>query len=100
VAIRVIVEFRAEPGRRAELVTALGDVMARIGTDIPGFLGSTVHAALDSPDVLVEIAEWESADAQAAAVKQAMESGTYGHVFELLAEPPRATRVARLDEQA
>jgi hypothetical protein len=54
---------------------------------------------LDSPDALIEIAEWDSADAQAAAVGQAMESGVYGPVFELLAAPLKATRIGQLDER-
>jgi len=47
---------------------------------------------LDSPDALVEIAEWDSADAQAAAVERAMESGIYAPVFDLAASL-NATRV-------
>ena len=62
----------------------------------PGFLGSTQYEMLDSPDGLVEIAEWESAEAQAAAVEQATVTGVYAPVIELVAapsEPPEsATR--------
>lgn len=98
-AIRVIVEFQAKPGARGELASALDDIMAILGPDVPGFLGSTLYEVLDSPDALIEIAEWASADLQAAAVEQAMASGVYGPVFELVAAPLKATRIGHLDER-
>ena len=98
-AIRVIVEFQAKPGARGELASALDDIMATLGPGIPGFLGSTLYEMLDSPDGLIEIAEWASADAQEAAVAQAMASGVYGPVFELVASPLKATRIGQRDER-
>ena len=99
-AIRVIIEFQAKPGTRAELAGRLESIREALGPNIPGFRGSTLHEALDSPDVLVEIADWESADAQAAAVEQAVDSGVYAPVFELVAAPPRAVRIGQPDERA
>ena len=98
-AIKVIVEIQAKPGARSELASKLEDVTATLGPSIPGFLGSTLYEVLDSPDALIEIAEWDSADAQAAAVGQAMESGVYGPVFELVAAPLKATRIGQHDER-
>lgn len=98
-AIRVIVEFQAKPGAGGELASVLHDIMATLGPGIPGFLGSTLYEVLDNPDALIEIAEWASADAQAAAVEQAMASGVYGPVFELVATPLKATRICQLDER-
>jgi len=100
VAIRVIVEFQAKPGARGELASALDDIMATIGPGIPGFRGSTLYEVLDDPDALIEIAEWDSADAQAAAVEQAMASGVYAPVLELVGAPLRATRIGQRDERA
>ncbi len=94
-ALRVIVEFQAKPGARAELASALEGVMAALGP-IPGLVSSTLYEVLDTTDALIEIADWESAEAQAAAVARAMESGVYGRAFELVAVPPRATRVRRV----
>jgi heme-degrading monooxygenase HmoA len=65
-SIKVAVEFQAKPGKRAELRSLLGSMAAAHGPGAPGFLGSTVYEALDSADGLIEIAEWESAEAQAA----------------------------------
>ena len=70
------------------------------GPSAPGFLGSTVYEALDSSDILVEIAGWETAEAQAAAVAAASAEGVYAPVLELVelrsgprgSVDPRATR--------
>jgi quinol monooxygenase YgiN len=91
--IKVIVEFQARPGARAELKNLLEGISATHGPAAPGFLGSTVYEVLDSADGLVEIASWESAEAQAAAVKQASDSGVYAPVVELVAAPFKATRI-------
>ena len=92
-AIKVVVEFLAKPGGRAELKSLLKGISATLGPDTPGFLGSTVYEILDSPDGLVEIADWESAETQAAAVAKALASGVYAPVMELVAAPFKATRI-------
>jgi quinol monooxygenase YgiN len=60
-AIKVIVELQAKPGKRAELKNLLESVVAKYGPGQPGFLGSTRYEVLDNPDIVVEIADWESA---------------------------------------
>ena len=64
--IKVVIEFQAKPGERAKLKELLAEISAAHGPRAVGFLGSTVYEAIDSPDGLVEIAEWESAEEQAA----------------------------------
>ena len=91
--IRVIVQFQAKPGRRAELRQLLESISATHGPTAPGFLGSTVYETLDSSDGLVEIADWESAAAQADAVQRATATGVYAPVVELVASPFTATRI-------
>ena len=91
--IRVIVQFQAKPGRRAELRQLLESISATHGPTAPGFLGSTVYETLDSGDGLVEIADWESAAAQADAVQRATATGVYAPVVELVASPFTATRI-------
>jgi hypothetical protein len=73
-AIKVVVEFQAKPGERSKLKSLLQD----------------------APDGLVEIADWESAEAQAAAVEQASAAGVYAPVVELVAAPIKATRIVHL----
>ena len=95
-AIKVIVEFQAKPGRRAELKTLLQSVVATHGPSLAGFLGSTCYEVLDNPDTVVEIADWESAAARVAAVQQAVDSGVYAPLAELLGAPFRATVIQQL----
>jgi quinol monooxygenase YgiN len=95
-AIKVIVELQAKPGQRAVLKSLLERVAATLGPGEPGFLGSTRYEVLDNPDILVEIADWASAEVRAAAMQQAMASGAYGPLRELLAAPFRATVISQL----
>jgi quinol monooxygenase YgiN len=62
--IKVIVELQAKPGRRAELKSLLESVIATQRPGQHGFLGSSRHEVLDNADLLVEIADWASAEAR------------------------------------
>jgi quinol monooxygenase YgiN len=95
-AIKVIVELQAKPGRRAELRRLLENIIATHGGGQPGFLGSTRYEVLDNPDVLVEIADWESVEARTAHMQQAAASGVFAPLFEMLAAPFRATIIKQL----
>ena len=95
-AIKVIVELQAKPGKRAELTSLLEHVVVTLGPGSPGFLSSSRYEVLDSPDMVVEIADWVSAEARAAAMQEAMAAGAYAPLAELLAETFRATVVKKL----
>jgi quinol monooxygenase YgiN len=95
VAIKVIVELQAEPGRRDELQRVLETIVSNEGPSQRGFLGSTRYGVLDNPDMLIEIAEWESAEARAAHMEEAAATG-YAPLLEMLAVPFRATVVKQL----
>jgi quinol monooxygenase YgiN len=93
-AVRVIVELKAQPGRRDELRSRIEQLAAH---DRPSdFHGSTYYGSLDDPDLLIDIADWESPEARSAHLEKAMAAGAYGPVLELLAGPFRATVVRRL----
>jgi len=96
VAIKVIVEFQAKVGKRAALKTLLESVVATLRPGLSGFLGSACYEVLDNPDILVEIADWESAEARAAAMQVAMASGAYAPLAEMVAAPVRATVIRQL----
>jgi quinol monooxygenase YgiN len=96
VAIKVIVELNAKPGRRAEVLGLLEEIVTEQGPSQRGFLGSTRYEVLDDPDVLVEIAEWESAEARVAHMRESAASGAYEPLMELLAAPFRATVIRQL----
>ena len=94
--IKVIVELQAKPGKRAELKNLIESIVAKQGPGAPGFLGSTRYEVLDNPNILVETADWTSAEVRAAAMQEAMASGAYGRLEELLAAPYRATVIRQL----
>ena len=95
-AIKVIVELRAKPGRRAELVSLLESMVAELGPSQRGFLGSRRYEVLDNPDMLIEIAEWESAEARVAHMEESAATGAYAPLLEMLAAPFRATVIRQL----
>ncbi len=95
-AIKVIVELQAKPGKRAELKWLIESIVAKHGPGQRGFLGSTRYEVLDNPNILVEIADWESAGARAEHIQQTMASGVYAPLAELLAVPFRATVLSQL----
>jgi len=95
-AIKVIVELQAKPGKRAELKNLIESVAAKYGPMQPGFLGTTRYEVLDNPNLLVEIADWASAEVRAAAMQKAMADGAYAPLEGLLAAPFRATVIRQL----
>jgi len=96
VAIKVIVELQAKPGRRDKLQRLLESLIATQGPGRHGFLGSTRYEVLDDPDALVEIADWESAGAREAHMREAAATGAYGPLLDLLAAPFRARVISQL----
>jgi quinol monooxygenase YgiN len=96
VAIKVIVELQAKSGRRAELESLIERIVAEQGSSQNGFLGSARYETLDNPDVLIEIADWESADARTAHMQESAATGVYEPVMEMLAAPIRATVIREL----
>ena len=95
-AIKVIVELQAKPGGRSELAALLDSIVAREGATQRGFLGSTRYEVPDNPDMLVEIADWESAEARLAHMEEAAATGAYAPLLEMLAAPFRATVIRQL----
>jgi quinol monooxygenase YgiN len=96
VAIKVIVELQAKPGKRAELESLLESMVAKQGPTQRGFLGSTRYEVLDDPDMLIEIAEWDSAEARVAHMQESAATGAYAPLLEMLAAPFRATVIRQL----
>jgi quinol monooxygenase YgiN len=74
----------------------LESLIATRGPGQDGFLGSTRYGVLDDPDVLVEIADWESAEAREAHMHEATATGAYAPLLEMLAAPFRVTVISQL----
>ena len=51
---------------------------------------------LDDPDMLIEIAEWESAEAREAHMQESAATGAYAPLIDVLATPVRATVIRDL----
>lgn len=91
--VKVIIEFQARPGQRAQLL----NLMERMGQEFGsimrerGALGFALYEVPDSPDMIVEIAEWATAEAREALVQEAVASGAFAPMMELLTAPPRTT---------
>ena len=61
----------------SELQNLIESLVEKHGPGQRGFLGSTRYEVLDSPDMLVEIAEWESAEARVAHMEESAATGAY-----------------------
>jgi quinol monooxygenase YgiN len=90
-SITVIVELKAHPGRRDELQIVFERLLAQHGSGLRGFLGSRRYENLDDPDMLVEVAEWESAEARDVHMREAAAAGTYASLAEHVSAPFRVT---------
>jgi quinol monooxygenase YgiN len=88
-AVQVIVELQAHPVRRGELMALLDSIVEWEGATQRGFLNSTRYEALDDPDLLIELAERESAEAQLAHLGEAAATRVYAPLLDLLAAPTR-----------
>jgi len=97
-AVKVIIEFQAKPGRRAALQSLMESMGEQFGPVMRerGALGFALYEVPANPDMIVEIAEWEAAEAREALMEEAMASGAFAPMMELLAGPPRATYVRQL----
>ena len=90
-SITVIVELKAHPGRRDELRSVFERLLAQHSSGLHGFLGSQRYENLEDPDMLVEVAEWESAEARDAHMREAAAAGTDAPLAEHVAAPFRVT---------
>lgn len=95
-AVRAIVELQAKPGQRDALKALIERIIVTHGPSMNGYLGGELYEVLGDPDGLVEIADWESAEARDALMQDAATMEAMAPVFELLAGPFRATVVTRL----
>jgi quinol monooxygenase YgiN len=90
-AIKVVVEFTAKPDKRDELRRVLEEIITKHGAGTPGYLGSARFEVLDQPDMLVELADWESAETRNAHMKAAADAGVFAPLMDLMAAPFRVT---------
>ena len=94
--LALVVEFRAAPGRLDDLRAALLD-LTRATRAEDGCLRYDLHAAVQDPDVLVFYEVWATPAAPAAHDATPHVTSFVARLPELTAEPPRMTRLRRLE---
>ena len=92
--VKVIIELRAKAGMRDEVLELLVSYVP--DEPVPGYFGSTRYEVLDDPDLLVEIAEWQSPEARLESMQAMADDPTFTRLLGLLAEPFRATILREL----
>ena len=88
--------MQARPGERDELKRMLDDLVAAQGRGRRGFLGSTRYEVLDDPDMLVEIADWDSLEARTEHLEEAMATGVFEPLMQHMAAPFRVSVISPL----
>ncbi|HEX9260850.1 MAG TPA: antibiotic biosynthesis monooxygenase family protein [Acidimicrobiales bacterium] len=95
--VKVIVELKLQPGRRGEFVSQYGSLAEQHGSVMreAGWLGSEMFGVPGDPDKVIEIAEWESAEARDAVMQSDIMS-VFAPLFEMMAAPFEATLIEPL----
>jgi heme-degrading monooxygenase HmoA len=94
-AIKTIIELQAKPGKRADLIKALDDVLASM-KKANGFIGISRYEVIDNPDSLIEIAEWDSPEARQSWLEKSMGTGSLNRLVGTLGVPFKAITVREL----
>ena len=84
-AIKSIVEMKAKPGRREELLSTLQQMSA---TDAPGFIAANHYRNVEDEDTVIGIYDWRS-NAERVAWSQSLDPGMRERLMDVLATPMR-----------
>jgi quinol monooxygenase YgiN len=95
VTIKAIIELQAKPGKRDEVLKAI-QAVHESRRNAPGFIGYSSYEVIDNPDSLIEIAEWETAEARQAWLEKSMETGALNHLVGTLGIPFKAITIREL----
>ena len=94
-ATKTIIELEVKTGMRDELLKALEDMHEK-RKDATGFLGFARYEVIDDPNKVVEITEWETAEARQAWLENSMALGILNRLIGLLATPFKAVTVRQI----
>ncbi len=84
-AIKSIVEMKAKPGRRDELLRTLQQMSA---VDAPGFIAAQHYRNFEGEDTVIGIYDWKSNE-ERVAWSQSVDPGTREQLMDVLATPMR-----------
>ena len=94
-ALKSIVEMKAKPGRRDELLSTLQQMEMSAG-DAPGFIAAQHFRNIEDEDTVIGIYDWQSEE-ERLAWSQSLVTGTREQLMELLAAPMRVVRAEHLE---
>ena len=80
-----IVEMKAKPGRRNELLSTLQQMSA---ADAPGYIAAEHYRNLEDDDTVIGIYDWNSNE-ERLAWSQSLDPGTRERLMDVLATPMR-----------
>ena len=84
-AIKSIVEMKAKPGRRDELLSTLQGMSA---VDAPGFIAAEHYRNIEDEDTVIGIYDWKTNEDRVA-WSESVKPGTRKQLLDVLAAPMR-----------
>lgn len=93
-AIKNIVEMKAKPGRRDDLLSTLQQMQMSAG-GAPGFIAAQHCRNIEDEDIVIGIDDWRSEE-ERLAWSQSLDPGTRERLMELLATPMRIVRAEHI----
>lgn len=93
-AIKNIVEMKAKPGRRDDLLSTLQQMQMSAG-GAPGFIAAQHCRNIEDEDIVIGIYDWRSEE-ERLAWSQSLDPGTRERLMELLATPMRIVRAEHI----
>ena len=94
-AIKNIVEMKAKPGRRDELLSTLQQ-MTVSAVDAPCFIAAQHCRNLEDEDTIIGIYDWKSND-ERLAWSQSLDPGTREQLMDVLVTPMRIVRAEHIE---
>ena len=90
--VTAIITFTAQPGQREAMAAAMHDIAEQL-PGVDGFVGITSYNAVDDPETIIELAEWESVAAHGSFRAHAKETGLFDALGAVTVGPPEAIYV-------
>ena len=86
-AVKAIVEMKAKPGRRDELLSTLQQLQ-RSAADAPGFIAAAHYRNVEDEDTIIGLYDWGSNE-ERVAWSRSRDPGTRDRLLDVLATPLR-----------
>ena len=96
-AIKSIVEMKAKPGRRDELLSTLQQ-MEMSAVDAPGFIAAQHYRNFEDEDTVIGIYDWKSNEERVAWSQSGRPPGTRERLIDVLATPMRVLLAGPIEE--